>query len=166
MKNLITLFYLLTAGLASFAGNNPEELKIYRTQQFSYAINFNKIVVKDNIDLVIYENASTNIQFDGNKEDIDNVEWKIKNGVLIIGTKKGHIKNKVIVTIDVAKLTEITLEGQSVIRSLGNLDTPELTVYMKAGCVAAIRNTGTINIINTDETEMNVIQRTGNVTVR
>lgn len=166
MKKLIVLFTALTFGLSSFAGDGPEEVKGYRTQQFSYDLSFSKIVVEDNIDLVIYENATSNIQFDGSKEDIANVEWKVKKGVLYLGSKKGHFKNKVIVTIDASKLEEITLLGQSNVRSLGNLDTPELNVYIKAGCFAAIRNTGTINIVNTDETEMNVIQKAGNVSVR
>ncbi len=163
MKKLIAFIAVFTLGLSAFAGT---ELKGYQSEKFSYGLSFNKIVVEDNIDLVIYENSTTNIQFDGTKADIANVEWKVKKGVLYLSSKKGHFKNKVIVTIDVAKLYEVTLLGQSSIRSLGNLDTPELNVYLRAGCFAAIRNTGSINIVNTDDSEMNVMQKTGDVSVR
>lgn len=166
MKKLIALFSLFTIVLSAFAGTGPDDLKAYRSQQFSYKLSFNKIVVADNIDLVLYENSTSNIQFDGNKEDIANVQWEIRKGILYLSSRKGAFKNKVIVTIDVAGLEEITMEGQSNVRSLGNLDTPELNIYMKGGCFAAIRNTGTINVVNMDETEMNVIQKIGNVSVR
>ncbi|MFT3908510.1 MAG: DUF2807 domain-containing protein [Ferruginibacter sp.] len=166
MKKLLTVLTVLTIGLSSFASAGPEESFRYTSQKFNYNLTFDKIVVSDDIDLVIYENATTNIQFDGSKENIANVTWKVKKGVLYISSKTGSLKGKVIVTIDVAKLAEITLEGRSSVRSLGNLDTPELNVYIKDGCFAAIRNTGSINIINIDESEMNVIQKKGNVTVR
>jgi hypothetical protein len=164
MKKLIVLLTVFSFGFSSFAG--PGEFKGYRSEQFSYGLTFSKIVVEDNIDLVLYENATTNIQFDGSKEDIANIEWKVKKGVLYLSSKNGHLKNKVIVTIDVTALSEIILQGQSSVRSLGNLDSPELNVFMKGGCFAAIRNTGTINVFNTDGTEMNVIKRNGDVYVR
>ena len=164
MKKLIALLILFSFGLTAFAG--PEEFKGYRSEQFSYGLTFSKIVVEDNIDLVLYENSTTNIQFDGNQEDIANIEWKVKKGVLYLSSKNGQLKNKVIVTIDVAALSEITLQGQSSVRSLGNLNSPELNVFMKGGCFAAIRNTGAINVINTEDTEMNVLEKIGKVYVK
>ncbi|MEO6670047.1 MAG: DUF2807 domain-containing protein [Ferruginibacter sp.] len=164
MKKLIVLITVFSLGLSAFA--SPKDFKGYRSEKFSYGLAFSKIVVEDNIDLVLYENATTNIQFDGNQKDIASIEWKVKKGVLYISSKNGPLKNKVIVTIDVAALSDITLEGQSSVRSLGNLNSPELNVFMKGGCFAAIRNTGAINVINTDDTDMNVIEMTGNVDVR
>lgn len=166
MKKVFALLTAITIGLSSFAGTEPKEVKGYLSQQSSYDLSFNKIVVADDIDLVIYENATTNIQFDGSKENIAKVEWKIKKGTLYLSSKSGSLKGKVIVTIDVASLREITLSGISSVRSLGYLNSPELNVYIKGGCFAAIRNTGSINVVNTDETEMNVIERKGIVSVR
>jgi hypothetical protein len=166
MKKLITLvaFFSVT-GLSAFAGTAPTEVKSYKSQNFNYGLSFSKIVVEDDIDLVIYENASTNIQFDGKKEDIANVEWKVKNGTLYIKSRNGSLKNKVIVTIDVAGLSEISLEGHSSVRSLGNLNSPKLNVFMKSGCFVSIKNYGAIAIINTDDTEMNFIERSGDISV-
>ncbi len=167
MKNLITATLFSVISLGAFAGENPADVKAksYRSQHFNYGLSFTKIVVEDDIDLVIYENASTNLQFDGKKEDIAKIEWKVKNGTLYLRSKGGSMKNKVIATIDVAALTEIALQGESSVRTLGELSSPKLNVYLKGGCFISIKNYGEVNIINTEDVEMNVTQRSGNVSI-
>ncbi len=166
MKKLIVLLTVFTiAGLSAFAtGGESTDVKNYYSQYFAYKLSFNKIVVADDIDLVIYENSTTNIQFDGTKENIEKVDWKVKNGTLYIKSKSGSLKSKVIVTLDVTNLDEISIEGQSSVRSLGNLNSPKLDVYMKSGSFVAIRNYGTINIISEDA-EISVLERSGDISI-
>ncbi len=166
MKKLIALFaaIILTGSLSVFA--EPTEIKGYFSKQSSYELTFTKIVIQDDIDLVIYENATSNIQFDGSTENIAKVEWKIKKGVLYINSKRGSLKNKVMVTIDVKKLSEISIEGNSSVRSLGVLNSNELNVYVKSQSYVALRSTGSINIINTSDSEMDVKEQIGKVTIR
>lgn len=166
MKKLTGLFtaVLIAASLTAFS--TPIETKAYKTTVSNYDLSFTKIVVEDGIDLVVYENATSNMQFDGKKEDIAKVDWKVKNGVLYLKSKRGSLKNKVLVTLDVTDLQSITINGSSMVRSLGILSTPHLDVYMKGECFVAIRNLGDINVINTDDAEMDVRESSGNLSIR
>lgn len=166
MKNLKSLLTALMIAGSLTAFSSPIETKVYRSITANYDLSFTKIVVEDGIDLVVYENATSNMQFDGKKEDIAKVDWKVKNGVLYLRSKRGSLKNKVLVTLDVSDLKSISINGNSMVRSLGILSTPQLDVYMKGECFVAIRNLGDINVINTDETEMDVRESSGNLSIR
>lgn len=165
MKKLIVLITIFSlAGVTAFAYPNSD-VKTYYSKQFNHGISFNKIVVADDIDLVVYENATSNIQFDGTDENVAKVDWKIKNGVLYLKSKQGSLKNKVLVTLDVRELKEIVIEGKSNVRSLGNLNSPNLSVVMREDCFVAIRNYGAIRIIRANDIDVDVLEKEGRITI-
>ena len=166
MKKLTGLFTALMIATSLMAFSTPIETKIYKSIVSNYDLSFSKIVVEDGIDLVVYENATSNMQFDGKKEDIAKVDWKIKNGVLYLKSKRGSLKNKVLVTLDVTGLQSISINGSSMVRSIGILSAPHLDVYMKGDCFVAIRNLGDINLINTDDAEIDIRESSGNLSIR
>src|SRR5688572_22540418 len=98
MKKLIAMAVaiLLTACIAAFAsGKNTPSMP---QKQFMYHLSFYKIVVTDDIDLQLKESDNKVIEFSGNTADVENVDWKIKDEVLYLGSKKGSLKDKVAVT--------------------------------------------------------------------
>ncbi len=165
MKKLIAVFtaLLFTAGSATFA--STEGTKKYNTEQSSYSESFTKIVIEDDIDVVLYENGTTNIQFDGNARNISRIEWVVKKGVLYLRSKNGSLKDKVLVTIDVNALENIVIEGDSKVRSLGILSSEELNVHLSTSSYVAIRSLGKINISNSEGTELVVKKHVGKISI-
>ncbi|MFL5785866.1 MAG: hypothetical protein ACJ76H_14710, partial [Bacteriovoracaceae bacterium] len=88
MKKLITmaLAILITAFIAVFAsGKTPVSMP---PKHFTYQMAFSKIIVSDNIDLRLKETGDKVIDVFGTDDDIENVDWKIKDGVLYLESKK------------------------------------------------------------------------------
>jgi Putative auto-transporter adhesin, head GIN domain len=165
MKKLITMAVaiLITACIAAFAsGKAPVAMP---QKQFNYQMSFNKIEVADDIDLQLKESDNKIINVTGNDADVENVDWKIKDDVLYLKSKKGSLKNKVHVAIDVTRLKKIVVKGQSTVSSAGPLLSPVLYVYMEGNCYVAIKNTGKIYVINSDNIEVDVKKAVGDVTI-
>ena len=160
MKKIITMAIciLITAFIAAFAGDKPTPQK-----QSDYQISFNRIVVYDDIDLQLKESDSRNIAFAGKEADVENIDWKIKDNVLYLQSKKGSLKDKVKVQVTVDQLKEIVVKGQSVVSSNGALLSPRLDVYVHSDCYVALKNTGEIHVIEGAETEINVKTMKGDV---
>ena len=166
MKKLTVIFSIIALALTTQSFANSTSVEAYRSVQVTRTQAFNKIVVEDDIDLVIYENKTENMQFDGNKTDIAKVEWKIRNGVLYIRSKQGSLRNKVLVTLDVTNLTKIEIVGNSNVRSLGALNSPLLQVYISGESHLSIRNQGGIDVINATGGEMDVQEQIGDIVIR
>ena len=63
-------------------------------QKTNYQLSFTRMVIENDIDILLVENPEKSIEFTGTDADIAKVEWKIKNGVLHIKSKKGSLKGK------------------------------------------------------------------------
>ena len=160
MKKIIAMAIciLITAFIAAFAAEKPIPQK-----QSDYQISFNRIVVYDDIDLQLEESDTKNIALTGKDADVQNIDWKIKDNVLYLQSKKGSLKDMVKAQVTVDQLKEIVVKGQSVVSSNGALLSPRLDVYVHSDCYVALKNTGEIHVIEGAETEVNVKTLKGDV---
>ena len=165
MKKLITMAVaiLVTACIAAFASGKP--VVAMPGKQFDYQLSFTRIVVDDDIDVQLKESSDKIIEVTGNEADVKNVDWKVRAGILYIESRKGSLKDKVKVTVNVNQLKEILIKGQSVVNSDGTLLSPNLRVYMNANCYVAIKNAGKIHIVNSFDTEVDIKRMSGDVQV-
>ena len=98
--------------------------------------------------------------------DIERVDWKIKNGILYLSSKKGTLKDKVKVTVSVNQLQRLDVFGKSTVNSLGELASKSLVVTIDGDSYVALKNSGNIHIINSVNTELDVRRLVGDVVVR
>ena len=151
---------LVTALITAFASEKPLPQK-----QSDYQISFNKIVVYDDIDLQLEESDIKNIALTGKDADVQNIDWKIKDNVLYLQSKKGSLKDKVKVQVTVNQLKEIVVNGRSVVSSNGALLSPKLYVYVQSECYVALKNTGEIHVIEGADTEIKIKTMKGDVSL-
>ena len=166
MKKLITLALaiLITAFIAVFAsGKTPVSIP---PKHFTYQMAFSKIVISDDINVRLKETGDKVIDVFGTDADIENVDWKIKDGVLYLKGKKGSFQDKAYVTVDVNQLEKIIIQGKSTVSSIGSLLSPSLYVYMEDAGAVQITNTGKIYIINDNKIDLHVKKSIGDVSVR
>ena len=163
MKKIIAVAaaIILTTGITAFAAE--KKLDNPASQKTNYQLSFTRIVVENDIDILLVENPEKSIEFTGADADIAKVDWKIKNGALYIKSKKGSLKGKVKLVINVSHLKEIAVRGESEVRSEGELNSSSLKIYLEGSCFVSVRNTGNINVVNEDGTELDVHKVAGDV---
>ena len=163
MKKLFAMAaaILFTAGISAFAsGTNPGTDPIKQTD---YHVSFNRIVVEDDIDLVLEENTSKLLTVNGNEEDVAKLNWQIRKGVLYLKSNKGSLKNKVSVRVTVNQLEEILINDESSVRSTGHLASPKLSVFLSGDGFASIKNLGPIYLSKDSYTEVDIRRLVGDV---
>lgn len=165
MKKIIILTsaFFMSVGLSAFAGENKKNA--VGTAKIFYQSSFSKIVVEDDIDIHLLESTDRLIEFTGDKTDIQQIEWKIKEGVLYVKSKNGSLKNKVQVSINVNQICDLLVRGDSDVRSDGALNSEKLQVVVDGEGYIAIQNTGTITIEKSDDIRLRVKRVSGNVNV-
>ncbi len=152
-----------TAG--SFANTTSVNSADVKTVTLAPA-SFSKIVVQDDIDVVLTESAEASISFDGKTADIYKVTWEVKDGVLYLKSKAASLKDKVTVTIGTQQLKELVVKGTSAVTTEGTLNTPVLTVYMYDTPNVQIKNRGHIHLENKSEQELFFSKKVGGVTYK
>lgn len=159
MKKILTMAIAIILATTTVFANNDKPAR----QKQSYQLSFNSLQVADGIDLVLVESADKQIELEGTDADISKVEWKIKNNVMYISSKKGHLKGKVKLVVNVNELKEIFIKGNSAIRSYGELNSPSLTITLDSGSFVSVISTGNIQILHDEGTELEVTKVYGAV---
>lgn len=165
MKSIlsIALSLLLTANYSAQASVNPVEDQPQK--KVDYQLAFSKIVVEDDIELQLTQSCSRTMEFAGNETDFKKVNWTIKNGVLHLSSNNGSLKNKIRLNISVNQLDELVIKGASIVRSLGELVSPELTIEMDGDCFVSLRNKGNIKVVKVEGTDLDVMKTSGKVKI-
>ena len=161
MKKVLTMVtaIILTASLSAFAAGNEKPVN----KQAMYELAFTKLQVQDGIDIMLVESDSKAIEFKGADADVDKVEWTIKNGVMKISSKKGSLKGKVQLIVNVNSLGELYVKDGSAVQSMGRLVSSFLKIYLDSEASVSIRSTGDIKVIKIGDTELDVRKATDRV---
>lgn len=167
MKTAITLttVFIIAAAFTVSTNKTAATASTDPISSRNYVQPFNRIVIEDDIDVTLIESPERTIEFDGAKADLAKVNWKIKNGTLYLSGLSGSLKDRVLATIGVKGLTEININGESNVNSLGNICSPELHVYMNGSGRAEIMNKGNIRVINGEGIKLDIRKKTANVKI-
>jgi hypothetical protein len=165
MKKLIILSVVALLATGSSVKAQQDLVKNYASCINSFKTPFDKIVVEDDIDLVLYEQTTPQVMIDGNDNNSSKVKWTIKGSTLHISSSNGSLKGKVLVTVAVNQLTDITVLGNSSVRSLGSLKSPSIQVNMSGDGMVSIQSEGRIYVHNTEGIELDVKKSIGLVKV-
>lgn len=165
MKKLLTMSaaFILATGFQVMA-QQPSS-KFYSVEDSKYSLQFSKIIIEDDIDVTLHESDEKSIHLEGRKEDISAIRWRIKDGVLYLSSRSGSLKDKVLVTVDVSGLKQIEINGASEVKSLGNLHSGPLDIYLNGSCYVNIKNAGKITLLNGEGIGLDIKKRSANVLV-
>lgn len=161
MKRILTMVtaIILTTSLAAFAEGKHD----WVSHKTSYEMQFTKLYVEDGIDVVLINSNEKAIAFEGCEANIARVDWKIKDGVLTVSSKKSSLKGKVKVMLNVSNLTEIHVKEGAEVSSIGQLKVSNLNIYLDGDAFVAVKNLGNIKIIKIEDTDMEVRKVVGDV---
>jgi hypothetical protein len=161
MKRVLTIAtaIILATTSTAFAGNNDNLV----SKTTSYESSFTKIQVEDGIDIMLVESAEKSIEFKGDEKAIAKVDWKIKDGVMYISSKKGSLRGKVKLIVNVNNLTELSVKDGSEVMSYGQLQSSSLKIYLDGDAFISVRSSGKISLSNTDFTDIEVRKIAGDV---
>lgn len=162
MNKVITMVttIIFATSLSAFATKNGRPV----SQKTSYEMCFSTLQVQDGIEIILVESPEKSIEFEGTEANIAKVDWKIKDGVMTVDSKKGSLKGKVKLVVNVNSLTEIYVKDGSEVRSHGQLQSASLKIYLDGDAFISVRSVGKISLIKEYDTEFDVRRAVGNVT--
>ncbi|HSN61211.1 MAG TPA: DUF2807 domain-containing protein [Ferruginibacter sp.] len=165
MKKKIIIYtaLLFTITVTAFAQKEPGQ--VINNDPLTYNKPFEKIVVEDDIELVLIESNEKQIKFEGSAVDLEKVNWSIKRGSIYLGSKLGSLKDKVKVILYVKDLKAIEINGNSVIKTSGHLSSKNLDIMMNGQAWVDILNAGKINVQRGEDIELNVRKKTKAVSI-
>lgn len=161
MKRVLTMVtaIILTTSLSAFATGNERPEK----KRASYELSFNKLQVQDGIDIVLVESSSKAIELQGADEALDRVNWSIKNGVMTVSSKKGSLKGKVKMVVNVNNLRELHVRDGSEVSTDGQLNSAELNIYLDGDAFISIKSAGDIKVTKIGDTDIDIWTATDRV---
>ncbi len=161
MKKVLTMVtaIILTASLSAFATDNEKPAN----KQAMYELSFTKLQVEDGIEIMLVESDSKAIEFKGTDANVDKVEWSIKNGALKISSKKGSLKGKVQLIVNVNSLRELYVKDGSDVHSKGRLGSSPLKIYVDGDAFISIKSRGDIRVIKVGDTDLDISTATERV---
>lgn len=162
MNKVITMVttIILATSLSAFAANNDKPV----TQKTSYEMSFTSVQVEDGIEIMLVESPEKSMEFEGTEANIARVNWTIKNGVLTVDSKKGSLKGRVKLIVNVSSLTDIYVKDGSEVRSHGQLQSASLKIHLDGDAFVAVKSAGEISVVKEDDIEMDIRRATGKVT--
>lgn len=143
MKQFFILFIsILTSTTVVKAADVTREIEL---TQSIYSIE-----ISHDIDVVLTESKESTIRITGEEKATNAVLYDVTKGRLKLLSKKGSLKNRITVFIPVQNLRKLNINGNSHIRSNGNLASEKLQVTMNGQAKVEINNIGDI-IFHSDE---------------
>lgn len=153
------------AVIASPLGDSKKD-KASVAKDVNIGADYYKIVVDDDIDLALVESGQKDMHILAKGNTHEDVNWKIKDGVLYLRSNGSSLKDKVKITLTVNKLRQLVVNGASHVHSVGYLHSPGISVTINGDCKVAIQNRGAIEVKRTPDSDMEVTSASGAVYVR
>ncbi len=156
MKKVFLISATVLFAFVFSASAQKEPTKQSYAQPISYNSSFNKIVVEDGIDLVLTEGTSKELGVKGSRRNTEKMEYRIEDGTLYLGSRAGSLKNYVRVEIPVQNLRQLTINGDSWVKSKGNLNSVSLKIFVNGEAMVNVTNLGQISIQNSKDIELDI----------
>lgn len=119
---------------------------------------FHKIIIRDDVNVLLLEDPSGEISMEGNSKWIASLRFEVKDGVLDVScTKRG--KKRLTVFIPVQQLKEVVVKGTSRVASIGVLNSARIHVQIEGDCLVNIVNWGRITVDHDRDHEFEYVRK-------
>jgi Putative auto-transporter adhesin, head GIN domain len=126
----------------------PEDPVKNNTVKVSVTESFNRIVVRDNVDVVLVEMSSPEVSIQGKARQCDDVKLEVKEGVLTISSRRPAVMKQAVVYVPVQQIESITVKGYSDVKSAGTLRSAKLHIRIEGECHVNVVNSGPVTVSN------------------
>ncbi|MFN3795458.1 MAG: GIN domain-containing protein [Chitinophagaceae bacterium] len=157
---------LFTGAVIASPLSDSKKDKASVAKDVTIGADYYKIVVDDDIDLALVESGQKDMRILAKGNTHEDVNWKIKDGVLYLSSNGSSLKDKVKITLTVNKLRQLVVNGASNVQSVGYLHSPGISVTINGDCKVALQNRGAIEVKRTPDSDMEVTSASGAVYVR
>lgn len=140
---LIAVLSYLPAAAAPVTPTNKDN-----TVQVVLAASFHRMVVCNNVNVVLVEEASQQVSVKGKAKWCEAVKLEVKDGVLTVSSSRSSSMKQATVYIPVQQLESITVKGYSDIESKGALHSHTLNIYIEGDCRVSVLNDGLVTVSN------------------
>ena len=154
---------MLMLAISTFAsGKSPQT-----TTSRNWAVDgqFNSIVAKGNIEVVLVYDESQTIRIEGNEKFVNALHLQVEDNVLKLSGLKGSAKERTIVYVPVRELNNVRLKGGCNLSSQGRLESKRLHIRIEGLSVVNVKNLGDVIIDSDDQYQFNY-QKVERSTVR
>ena len=126
----------------------PEKPVKDNTVKVSVTASFNRIVVRDNVDVVLVEMPSQDVSIKGKARQCEDVKLEVKEGVLTIASRRPSAMKQAVVYVPVQQIESITVKGYSNVTSAGSLRSARLHIKIEGECRVNVINSGPVTVSN------------------
>lgn len=147
-KLFATLVAMATGVLSAFAGE-PAKLNLNAGM-------VENIHIMDDIDVVLIQSPYEENSIVLDQQTSEKLSVKLTDKTLYIGEKAGNAKQKPLVYIYVNNLKNLTVNGDSDIKTFGTLKTGLLNLFVEGNSKVHIRTTGTVKAHPLNDAEIKV----------
>ena len=118
------------------------------TVQVALAAPFHRMVVCNNVNVVLVDVASQQASIKGKAKWREAVKLEVKDGVLTVSSSRSSSMKQATVYIPVQQLEGITVKGYSDIESKGTLHSQKLNIHIEGDCRVSVLNDGLVTVSN------------------
>jgi hypothetical protein len=138
---------LVLMGLLAMYGGRAHE-KDSTGKEWHHVVTeaFHSMVVYDDIDVILVEDASSTISIQGRTKCAAAVKAEVKDGQLVLSACHHPLRGRLLVQVTVQQLRTLTVRGASEIYSMGMLNSPRLDVHIEGACRVHVKNRGRVYV--------------------
>ena len=160
-KQIVTMLALLVLLSGSAAAQKKDASSKLVTREIKIAAPFSKLVVEGNVDVLIFEDATTVADVKGKQKTVECVKFTQKDGMLTITASRVNGKNP-IVYLPVQHLAEIEAWKDATVTGTTVLQSTDLTLSLNDDCKISVTTIGKIKLLEGPETRMVVLKNSSN----
>ncbi len=134
-----------SAGVFIIRGSDFKEINLAKT--------FQEIEILGDVNLILTNGPSGKIMLKGDQFDLDHTKVKIESGKLII-RRADKTKSKLQISMSVANLSRLVIEGDAEVFSSGTIHTKGLQIILDGTSMVSVRCNGKLDVFAGTESEL------------
>jgi hypothetical protein len=146
MKKQLVLIVMIAVLSYFNAAAAPVKPTKDNTVQVVVTASFNRIVVCNNVNVVLVEETSQHFSIKGKSKWCEAVKLEVKAGVLTVSSSRTASMKQATVYIPVQQLEGITVKGYSDVESQGTLHCGKLNIHIEGECRVSVLNNGPVTV--------------------
>lgn len=149
-KFFLSLLAIGFTALSASAAPDPERLVLT-------VGNVEHLSIEDNIDVILIQGAPDNYSIMMDQKTSDKLNLRLSNNKLAVSLRNSvSKKEKFTVYIYVNNLRTVTLDGESVLKTFGSLNSPKIELFIGGDAKAHLRSNGKIKAYSLGNAEIDV----------
>ena len=115
---------------------------------------FHQVEVRGNVIVVLTNGPADKLWLNGNMDDLDRVQTSVKNERLVINADMKRRKSKLTLSIPVATVTSLIIDGDTEVYSSGTIKTNDLEIVLDGTSLVSVKYLGRLKVFAGERCEL------------